>query len=174
MQKLKIVITCIFLFALFGILWRGLFYAKPGELPSVLVGHNVPAFQLPDLLHPEQIFTNQQLKGKLTLVNVWASWCEACQAETDFLMQIKHLVPIYGINYKDDPAAAREWLRQNGNPYRMIGQDRKGDVAIDLGVYGTPELFVINAQGEILYRHVGMINQQIWDTVLYPLIRAKR
>ena len=109
----------------------------------------------------------------MSLLNVWATWCYACEIEAPMLLKIKtqYHIPIYSILYKDDPKEALLSLKKNGNPYVMIGLDRKGDTAIDLGVYGTPETFVISREGKIIYRHVGIINQTVWDSVLYPLIK---
>lgn len=169
----KNVIPFILLFALLAILWRELFYATPNELPSPLVGQTVPAFTLPDLLSPKKTFTHQDLLGQVTLLNVWATWCYACSMEMPMLMKIKneYHVPIYSIAYKDNPEDAKKWLQTNGNPYVATGDDRKGNTAIDLGVYGTPETFVINKEGRIVYRYIGIINQQSWDDILQPLVK---
>lgn len=173
MNKFKQLVPFIFLFALFAIFYRELFYSKPNELPSTLVGEDVPAFKLPLLYQPQVNFTEKDLLGQVALLNVWASWCYACGLEQTMLMKIKddYHVPIYSINYKDKPDDAKAWLHQNGNPYLMIGADTLGDTAIDLGVYGTPETFVISPQGKIIYRHVGVIDQKAWDETLYPLIK---
>lgn len=172
-RKLKHVIPFIILFALLALLWRELFYAKPNELPSPLIGKTVPHFQLPNLFAPNLPFTPKELTGRVTLLNIWATWCYACAVELPMLMKIReeYRVPVYGIAYKDDPDEVKKWLHKNGNPYVMTGDDKKGDVAIDLGVYGTPETYVISSQGKIVYRHIGVITQSHWDEVLYPLIR---
>lgn len=172
-QRLKLLVPLLILFTLLGLLGRELFYAKSNELPSALIGEPLPAFQLENLILPNVMFSPQALQGKVSLLNVWATWCYACSIEHPMLMKIKNQyhVPLYSINYKDDPQEARAWLTQHGNPYIQIGRDIHGDTAIDLGVYGTPETFVINQAGKIVYRHIGAINQQNWDTVLYPLIK---
>lgn len=172
-KNIKYILPFLILFALLTLLWRELFYAKPNELPSPLVGQSVPHFELPSLLVPDVLFTPKALTGRVTLLNIWATWCYACTVEIPMLMKIKneYRVPIYSIAYKDDPNEAKKWLQQFGNPYVMIGDDRKGDVAIDLGVYGTPETYVIDPQGKIIYRHIGVITQQNWDEVLYPIIK---
>lgn len=161
------------LFILLGLLGWELFYSKPNELPSALIGEEVPHFVLPNLLPHQPAFTHHNFAGRVSLLNIWATWCEACNLEHSMLMKIKndYHIPIYGILYKDKVDDATAWLNEHGNPYILVGSDHKGDVAIDLGVYGTPETFVINAQGKILYRHVGILNQKIWDDVLYPLIK---
>jgi len=170
---LKKFIPFFILFALIGILGKELFYSKPNELPSALLGEDIPTFALPDLFKPQKLFTHKDLKGRVALLNVWATWCYACGMEQSMLLKIssEYHVPIYGIDYKDNAEEAIAWLNQNGNPYVMIGNDKRGDVAIDLGVYGTPETFVISPQGKILYRHVGVIDQAAWDETLYPLIK---
>lgn len=173
MRYLKTLTPFCLLFLLVGILAYELFYAKPHELPSALIGQAVPAFNVPELNHPEQRFTERQFAQHVMLLNVWASWCEACQTEAGMLMKIakQYHVPLFGLVYKDKPADAKKWLIDNGNPYIAIGDDANGDVAIDLGVYGTPETFVINKQGQIIYRHIGSIDQTAWDKTLYPLIQ---
>jgi len=170
---LKLITPFIILFALCGLLWRELFYARPSELPSALIGEAVPDFSLPDLYEPLKSFTPKDFNGRVALVNVWATWCYACALEQPLLMKIKeqYHVPIYSIDYKDNPKDAKQWLEKNGNPYVMTGSDLHGDTAIDFGVYGTPETFVISPAGKIVYRYVGAIDQNGWDEVLYPLIK---
>lgn len=171
--RLKLLVPFIILFALLGLLCRELFYAKPNELPSALIGETLPDFKLQSLSLPNVTLTPQNLQGKVSLLNVWATWCYACQLEHPMLLKIKNQyhVPIYSINYKDDAQAAKNWLDEKGNPYVITGMDVHGDTAIDLGVYGTPETFVVSAAGKIVYRHVGAITQQSWDAVLFPLIK---
>lgn len=171
-MKLKQIIPFIVLFTLFGLFWHELFYAKPNELPSPLIGKTIPKFQLPDLFDSKKIFSTKELIGHVSLLNIWASWCYACSLEQPILIKIKeeYSIPIYSIVYKDNPQDAQAWLQKYGNPYKMIGNDSNGDVAIDLGVYGTPETYVINPEGKILYRHIGMIDQKIWDDVLFPIV----
>jgi cytochrome c biogenesis protein CcmG/thiol:disulfide interchange protein DsbE len=172
-QTLRHIIPFITFFTLLGLLGWELFYSKPHDLPSALVGEDLPAFNLPNLFPQQPAFTNQALRGNTILINVWASWCDACAIEHAMLMKIstQYHVPIYSINYKDTPKDAMRWLKENGNPYALTGQDINGDTAIDFGVYGTPETFVVNAQRKIIYRHIGAINQQAWDEILYPLIQ---
>lgn len=171
-MKTKHVIPFIFLFILLGFLGHELFYAKPHEIPSALIGSDMPSFQLTNIMQPEKKFTNDDLQGHISLVNVWATWCPACAAEEALLLEIKakYRVRIYGIDYKDKPEDIKQWLSQHQNPYDMIGADINGDVAIDLGIYGTPETFVVNKDGKIVYRHVGMLDQAAWDETIHPLI----
>lgn len=161
------------LFALITLLARGLYVSHPGELPSALAGKDLPVFVLSNLIPGQASLSNQTLKGQVSLLNIWASWCHACVNEHEMLMKIKneYHVPVYGILYKDESDIALRWLDQQGNPYELIGNDNKGDVAIDFGVYGTPETYVINAQGKIIYRHVGTLTQNVWDKIIYPLIQ---
>lgn len=173
-SKLKQIIPFIILLALFSMLFYELFYSKPNELPSALIGEPVPHFQLASLSMPQKIFTQKDLLGHgVVLLNVFAAWCYACSLEQPMLMKIKeqYHIPIYGIDYKDTKEAATNWLRKNGNPYILTGTDKSGDVAIDLGVYGTPETFIISPNGHIVYRHVGTLDQKTWDEVLYPLVK---
>jgi cytochrome c biogenesis protein CcmG/thiol:disulfide interchange protein DsbE len=175
-KNYKIFFPFITLFALFALLAWELFFSNANELPSALIGEDVPAFHLSNLFPLQPAFNNKALYGRTVLVNVWATWCYACENEHEMLMKIKNVyhVPIYGIVYKDNAQDAIRWLAEKGNPYELIGDDKNGVVAIDFGVYGTPETFVINPQGKIIYRHVGVINQKIWDEVLYPLIKKNR
>ena len=172
-NAIKISIPFFLIFVLLALLGKELFYFHQQVLPSALLGEPLPDFQLPNLLQPEKWFTQKNLIPQVVLLNVWASWCDACALEQPILLAIKqqYHIPIYGIDYKDNPADAKNWLLQNGNPYVAIGNDYQGDTAINLGVYGTPETFIINRQGKIIYRQVGAINQKTWDTILYPLIR---
>jgi cytochrome c biogenesis protein CcmG/thiol:disulfide interchange protein DsbE len=172
-MKIKLIIPFVILFPLLALLSYELFFAQAEVLPSVLIGEQVPHFALPTIDSEYVFFKDDMLYGRVSLVNVWASWCEACAMEQAMLMKIKaqYHVPIYGIDYKDERKAARVWLRKHGNPYVIVGSDQHGDTAIDLGVYGTPETFVIAPDGKILYRYIGVLKQKDWDEVLYPLIR---
>lgn len=172
-NKIKLLFPFIVLFSLVALLYYELFHAKPGELPSSLLGESVPNFTLQTLTPNQPFFTQRELRGQVVLLNVWATWCYACNQEHAMLMKIKNQyhIPIYSIAYKDDPNEVIKWLEKKGNPYVITGNDNTGDVAIDLGVYGTPETFVISPQGKIIYRHIGSINQKVWDDVLYPLIK---
>lgn len=151
-------------------LWRGL-SLDPHHLPSVHVGRQLPDFRIPELTDPNKVFTSSQLRNQVLLLNVWASWCEACVEEQAFMLQLaRQGVPLYGLNYKDQPIDARNWLAQWGNPYNNIGQDTQGKIAIDLGVYGAPETFVIDKQGVIRYRHVGIMTAEVWEQTIAPLM----
>lgn len=172
MRYLSLRLIPILLFVLLSIfLWRGLFL-DPHALPSAQINKPLPNFVVPQLQNTQDQFSAQQLKNQVSLLNVWASWCMACVDEQVFLMQLaREGVTIYGLNYKDQREDALQWLSEWGNPYQLIGQDKHGKVAIDLGVYGAPETFVIDKKGIIRYRHVGILNQETWSQVILPLIQ---
>lgn len=151
-------------------LLRGLF-SDPTELSSALVGKPVPAFTVPDIYDTSVIYSEQVLKGRPLLLNVWATWCPTCRAEHAYLNQLAAQgVYIVGLNYKDDSRSkALNWLTTLGDPYQLNLFDASGRVAIEFGVYGAPETFVIDAQGRIRYRHVGDVNERVWQQVLGPL-----
>lgn len=162
--------------ALFGLLafffWRGL-SLNPQDLPSVKLGQPLPLFELPALGQVNTRFTSQAMRGHVALLNVWASWCEACNQEQVFLLQLaRQGVVIYGLNYKDSADDATHWLAEWGNPYKLIGADTRGQVAIDLGVYGAPETFLIDKAGVIQYRHAGILTSKVWQEAFVPRIAA--
>ena len=155
----------------------------PSLLPSTLVGKEVPKGIFPPIEglelngKPEAGFTSADLaKGKVSVVNYWASWCVPCIEEHPFLEKLKSLtdVDIYGINYKDGADAARRFIGRFGNPYTAVGTDAQGRAAIDWGVYGTPETFVVNGNGQIVYKHVGPISEDSLKTKLLPAIEKAR
>lgn len=153
-------------------LWRGL-SLDPRALPSVKLGKALPEFRLPRLDDPNQTLSRKDLKGQLVLLNVWASWCPACVDEQVFLLSLaRQGVLLYGLNYKDNAQEAREWLKEWGNPYQQIVQDKEGRFAIDLGVYGAPETFLIDKNGLIQYRHAGILTADIWEKDFLPRIKA--
>lgn len=172
MKKMGWKIIPVILFLLLSFfLWRGL-SLDPQDLPSVQVGKSLPEFTLPQLHNPNFLFHSRQLREQVVLLNVWASWCSACIEEHVFMLQLaREGIPIYGLNYKDTEADALQWLEQWGNPYKVIFQDQKGSVAIDLGVYGAPETFVIDKRGVIRYRHAGIITHSIWLKKIAPLMK---
>lgn len=171
MRKIGWRIVPIILFVLLSIfLWRGL-SLNPRDLPSVQLGKSLPDFTLPQLQNPNLFFSSEQIREQVVLLNVWASWCAACTDEQVFMLQLaREGVPIYGLNYKDRAEDALQWLAQWGNPYKLVVQDRDGNVAIDLGVYGAPETFVIDKKGIIRYRHAGIMNQELWQKEIKPLM----
>ena len=151
--------------------WRGL-ALDPHHLPSAQLGKSLPAFKLPRLGDNQGVMSDSTLRGHVALLNVWASWCAACTEEQFFLLQLaREGVLIYGLNYKDKPDDASTWLAEWGNPYKVVGMDITGKVAIDLGVYGAPETFLVDTSGIIRYRHVGVLNPAIWQHEFVPLIK---
>jgi cytochrome c biogenesis protein CcmG, thiol:disulfide interchange protein DsbE len=160
--------------ALFALLAVG-FYGGLGTdttiLPSPLIDQPAPDFSLPPLATGGTGFSSADLKGKVSLVNIFASWCLPCRSEHPVLNALAKAqrVPIYGINYKDKPEAARAWIGELGNPYNRIGAD-EGRVGIEWGVYGVPETFVIDREGRIRYKHVGPLTQADLDRKILPLI----
>jgi len=156
-------------------LWEGL-SLKPREIPSALIGKPAPAFELPALPGREPGLSSADLKGEVSLVNVFASWCAACRIEHPLLLRLKDekAVPIHGLAYKDDPQASLGWLAQHGDPYARIGADRAGRVGVDWGVYGVPETFVIDREGRIACKHIGPIMERDWERKLKPAIEAAR
>lgn len=145
----------------------------PREVPSPLIGKPVPDFSLPPVRGRSLGLATANLKGEVSLVNVFASWCVACREEHPLLMQISRdgVVPVHGLNYKDQPEDAARWLDERGDPYTRTGADVDGRVAIDWGVYGVPETFVIDRQGRIAYKRIGAITPEVWTQTLLPLIR---
>lgn len=172
-MKLKYSIPFAIIIALFGFLYHELYFAKTNNIESGMIGEDVPPFALNDLNKPNAFFTEHDLTNQVSLLNVWATWCYACEIEAPMLLNIKekYHVPVYAIDYKDNPAEVKKWLKRYGNPYIKIGDDNTGQASVDLGIYGTPETFVINKKGEIVYRHVGVLDQKTWDNVLYPMIK---
>ncbi|MBN9246366.1 MAG: DsbE family thiol:disulfide interchange protein [Hyphomicrobium sp.] len=155
----------------------------PSRLPSTLVGKPVPETVFPALEglesggKPEAGFSSADLaKGKVSVVNYWASWCQPCVEEHPFLEQLKEQagVDLYGVNYKDQTDAARRYIGRYGNPYSAVGTDVSGRAAIDWGVYGTPETFIVNGKGEVVYKHVGPISAESLKTKLLPIIEKAK
>ena len=149
---------------------------NPRLVPSPLIGQPVPEFSLPRLDNTDNAFMQSALQREVSLLNIWATWCVSCRQEHPTLMKIaaSDEVPVYGLLYKDEPAKAAQWLQNRGDPYRANAVDADGRVAIEWGVYGTPETFVIDARGIIRYKHVGPISWDDWETVILPLIRSLR
>ncbi|MDH3276048.1 MAG: DsbE family thiol:disulfide interchange protein [Gammaproteobacteria bacterium] len=147
----------------------------PSQLPSPLLEKPAPQFDLPSLLDPEQRVTTQDFNGEVALVNVWATWCAGCRQEHDFLMQLSKagVLPIYGLNWRDNGPDARRWLQQLGDPYVATAYDQDGRVGIDWGVYGAPETFLIAADGTILYKQLGPLSWGLWEENFVPLLEGQ-
>jgi cytochrome c biogenesis protein CcmG/thiol:disulfide interchange protein DsbE len=144
----------------------------PREVPSPLIGKPIPEFTLTRLKDPNASFSNEDLKGEVSILNVWATWCVSCRAEHELLMALadNNKVSIYGLNYKDSRKDALRWLQALGDPYTANAFDGDGRVGIDWGVYGTPETFVIDKQGVIRHKIIGPITVDRLDKELLPLI----
>ncbi|HEX7028163.1 MAG TPA: DsbE family thiol:disulfide interchange protein [Gammaproteobacteria bacterium] len=145
----------------------------PRVVPSPLIGKSVPAFELPQLHDPQKTFGTDDLKGQVSLLNVWGSWCVSCRVEHPLLLQVaqQNLIPIYGLNYKDTREDAINWLDQLGDPYSAVAFDAAGEVGIDLGVYGAPETYIIDRNGMIAYKHIGPISGRDWREKFLPVIQ---
>ncbi len=145
----------------------------PREVPSPLVNKPAPAFKLPLLAQPEAMLTPADLRGKVWLLNVWASWCVSCRVEHPLLVELAKTgtVPIYGLNYKDKRPEAMQWLRERGDPYLQSLSDTDGRVGIDYGVYGVPETFVIDREGVIRYKQIGPLTPEALRDTILPLVR---
>jgi cytochrome c biogenesis protein CcmG/thiol:disulfide interchange protein DsbE len=148
----------------------------PSKIPSVLIGSPVPEFTLSPVEGRTLGLSASDLKGEVTLVNVFASWCAECRLEHPLLMRLRedNIVPVHGLNYKDQPDDAREWLDDLGDPYTRTGADLDGRVAIDFGVYGVPETFVIDKSGRIAYKHIGAMSANDLETKVLPLVETLR
>lgn len=159
------------LIGLVALFWVGL-QKNPERVPSPLIGKPAPTFSLPALHDPRKTVDSENLKGRVTLLNVWGTWCPGCREEHALLVRFSRRqdVPIYGLNWKDDRDKAIDWLDRLGNPYKASAFDQSGKVAIDWGVYGAPETFVIDAEGIIRHKHIGPLDEQSLQETILPLI----
>ena len=177
MHRIKLFIPLLIFVLLGGFFWVGL-RLDPTEVPSAVIDRPFPSFQLSHLDDEQQIVGKEIFTGQISLVNVWATWCISCRIEHPFLNQLKQQgVTIFGINYKDDSAAARAWLTDLGNPYQLNIVDKKGRLGIDLGVTGAPETYIVDQQGMIRFKHTGVIDERGHGKLLhereYANARAK-
>ena len=154
-----------------GFLYVGL-GLNPHEVPSPLINKPAPPFTLPQLHESAKQFSSQDMKGKVWLLNMWASWCVSCREEHPVLMALasQHIVPIYGVDYKDKREDGEEWLRHGGDPYVLSVSDTEGRVGIDYGVYGVPETYVIDKQGVIRYKQIGAVTHESLQRIILPLV----
>lgn len=145
----------------------------PNRLDSALIGKPVPQFSLADLREPDAQLGPELFKGQVSLLNVWGTWCPACRDEHDDLLWLAEEkgVRIVGLNYKDDRAQALDWLSNLGDPYAVNVYDPRGTLGFDLGVYGAPETYFIDAEGIVRHRHVGVVNEQVWNETFLPLMK---
>jgi len=170
LKRLKLFLPLAVFLVLAGFLFRGL-SLDPQALPSALIDRPMPAFTLPVLGADGESVDEKVLSGEVALVNVWATWCASCRVEHPFLTELaRQGLAIYGINYKDEDDKALAWLAELGDPYRLNIVDAEGTLGLDLGVYGAPETYVVDARGVIRYRHVGVVNAQVWQDILRPIV----
>ena len=172
MRALRFAIPLAVFVALAAFLAVGL-TRDPREVPSPFIGKPAPAFKLTQLADEKLAFAPEDMKGKVWLLNVWASWCVSCRVEHPLLVEMskKNVVPIVGLNYKDGRGEGMQWLQRFGNPYSLSAFDADGKVGIDYGVYGVPETFVIDKTGVIRYKQIGPITPEALEKTLLPLIR---
>ena len=159
--------------ALVGFLLIGL-HRDPHEVPSPLINKPAPDFKLSQLKEPGKTFSPQEMRGKVWILNFWGTWCVACREEHPLLLEYAKTgaIPIYGVDYKDDRAAAMQMLEEEGNPYAMTVFDADGRVSIDYGVYGAPESYLIDRDGLIRFKQIGPITEEVWQKEFLP--RAKQ
>jgi cytochrome c biogenesis protein CcmG/thiol:disulfide interchange protein DsbE len=145
----------------------------PHEIPSPLINKPAPAFQLTQLHEPTKSFKAEEMRGKVWLLNAWASWCVSCREEHPLLLEFSKSspAPIYGLDYKDSRDDALSWLNEFGNPYVLSAFDADGRVGIDFGVYGVPETYVIDRNGVIRFKQIGPITREVWEQTILPLIK---
>jgi cytochrome c biogenesis protein CcmG/thiol:disulfide interchange protein DsbE len=165
------VLPVVLFLVLVAILGYGL-TRDPSLVSSPLIGKPVPDFSLPLLTEPQNNIGNNDLRGSVYLLNVWASWCAACRVEHPLLMQLaeQQWLPIYGLNYRDTRENALAWLDRYGNPYELVAFDEQGRTGLDLGVYGAPETYLVDRNGVIAYKHIGPITDEVWAEELHPKI----
>jgi cytochrome c biogenesis protein CcmG, thiol:disulfide interchange protein DsbE len=157
---------------LVGLLAVGL-QRNPREVPSPLIGKPAPAFELPLLHAPDKTFSQKDLLGTVWVMNVWASWCQPCVVEHPVVSELARsgIAPVVGLNYKDARENALPWLKRNGDPFKVSVYDDSGRIAIDYGVYGVPETYVIDRKGVIRYKHIGPLTAEVVQTKVEPLLR---
>jgi cytochrome c biogenesis protein CcmG, thiol:disulfide interchange protein DsbE len=149
--------------------------ANKGLIASPLIGKPAPSFALPDLKDPTQLVRSTSLKGHWYLFNVWGTWCVECRAEHEMLLKVQRagVVPLVGLDWKDDREQALEWLGQLGNPYQVVASDASGREAIEWGVYAAPETFLVDPQGVVVYKQIGVLTEEAWTKEILPRVSAR-
>tara|TARA_B100001059_G_scaffold47602_2_gene40494 strand:- start:468 stop:1025 length:558 start_codon:yes stop_codon:yes gene_type:complete len=172
-EMLKRLLPISAFFSFIAALAVGLFLENK-DLPSVLVGKQVPSFSLKTI--DGSLVTNNDLPGEIFLLNVWGSYCLPCLIEHPTFMSLTERgeIPVVGINYRDELNLADDWLKENGDPFLFSIADPSGRFGIDLGVYGAPETYLVDAEGIIRYRHVSVLNDSVWREVFLPLVKSLR
>lgn len=177
MGRILVLLPVLLFFGIAGAFgWQLLRGANPQELPSAMIDRPAPAFDLPPLPGPTPGLSTADLRGGVSLVNVFASWCAPCAVEHPVLMRLARDegIPIHGINQRDEPADALAFLRRLGNPYTRIGVDRDARASIEWGVYGVPETYVVDHEGHIRFRHVGPLTGRDVEQTILPMVRELR
>jgi cytochrome c biogenesis protein CcmG, thiol:disulfide interchange protein DsbE len=171
-RNIKTLIPLVIFLVISSILWFGL-HRSPHKIPSPFIGKHVPGFSANSLLEPQQKITDADLHGQVSLLNIFATWCMSCRVEHPLLMNIQesYHIKLYGLDYKDQRKAALAWLKKFGDPYNKIIFDPRGELGINLGVYGTPETLVIDKSGVIRYKYIGPITPDVWQRKLLPIIQ---
>ena len=177
MRRVLLAVPLLIFLLLAGFFLRDLLSKEEGKneltLPSPLINQPFPEFSLASVLDEQQTITRDDLLGKPALVNVWATWCVACRVEHPVLNKLSAQgVVIHGVNYKDETIAAQKWLKDFHNPYQLNISDAKGRLGLDLGVYGAPETFLIDADGVVRYKFIGVIDEQVWERELAAQYQA--
>ncbi len=171
LPKWAALVPAILLLAVSGFFAVGL-TLDPHALPSTMIDRAMPAFRLEPLAADRPTLRVSDFKGRVTLVNIFGSWCSSCVIEHPMLMEIAQSgdVPVYGVDWRDDPGEGAAWLAKYGDPYAIAGLDADSKLAIDLGVTGAPESFIVDADARIRYKHVGPITPEAWRTVILPIV----
>lgn len=172
MNRLRLFIPLALILGFGALLWLGL-GNDPYRQDDATLGRSLPDFESENLFGGAPIHTDA-LKGEPFVLNVWASWCPACRAEHPLLSELAASMPLYGLNYRDKGEAARAWLTEAGNPYRAVLSDPDGRLALTLGVYGTPETYLFDANGTLLARHTGELTRALWQRQFMPLLDKAR
>ena len=169
----RFILPFVVFLALAGVLYVGVRHSPDkSTMASALLGKPAPAFDLP-VLGESRKLASTELAGRPWVLNVWGTWCAGCRDEHETLLAIarQNLAPLIGLSWKDEDQAAQDWLNQKGNPYTVVAVDREGRTAIDFGVYGAPETFLIDAHGVVQYRHVGAMSLPVWEREFVPRLR---
>jgi len=173
MRRVYLFVPLVIFLVLAVLLGRGLML-DPNKMPSALIDQSVPEFNLPSLASEERMLTRADVVGDVSLINVWGTWCPSCMHEHPYLMELASQIPIIGVNYKDVRTDAKKWLVKLGNPYVVNVFDEMGTLGIDLGVFGAPETYVIDRQGMVRYKHVGVVDERVWLERLKPVVDQLR
>ncbi len=166
-KKLLIIPSILFLFILLTFFYLLIIERNPSELPSNLLNKNIPKFETESLLKNARFISSEEFGKEIILVNFFATWCKPCRDEHVYIKSFSNEkeIRVIGINYKDNSEKAVQWLKKLGNPYSDIAVDKNGRIAIDWGVYGIPETFVISSKGIIKYRHIGPVTKKIYKKI---------